>query len=52
MLLNEESENLRAKVIQLTEKNNKLQKEADRVRVLCQKEQYEQIGVYTAQIEQ
>ena len=32
-LLKEESENLRAKVIQLTEKNNKLQKEADRVRL-------------------
>lgn len=50
-LLKEESENLRAKVIQLTEKNSKLAKEADRVRIICDREKQDQIGLYTATIE-
>ena len=50
-LLKEESDNLRAKVIQLTEKNTKLQKETDRVRLECERDKQYQIGLYTATIE-
>lgn len=49
--MKEESENLRAKVMQFTELNTKLQREADRVRVACEREKQDQIGLYTATIE-
>lgn len=49
--MKEESENLRAKVMQFTELNTKLQREADRVRLASEREKQDQIGLYTATIE-
>ena len=52
LVLKEESENLRAKVIQLTEKNNKLLKEAEKIKLQCEREKQEQLGSYISTIEQ